>query len=84
MNKTSRRDFIKMGAAAGSVFIGARKVTANEYVLEADQEPQKVSANDKIRLATIGIGGQGSSDTRVALQTGMAELVAVADIYDGR
>src|ERR1044072_790865 len=84
MNKTSRRDFIKLGAAAGSVFIGARKVSANEYVLEADQEPQKVSANDKIRLATIGIGGQGSSDTRSAINTGMAELVAVADIYDGR
>ena len=84
MNKTSRRDFIKMGAAAGSVFIGAHKVSANEYILEADQEPQKVSANDKIRLATIGIGGQGSSDTRSAINTGMAELVAVADVYDGR
>ncbi len=84
MNKTSRRDFIKMGAAAGSVLIGARKVSASEYILEADQEPQKVSANDKIRFATIGIGGQGSSDSRSAIQTGMAEIVAVADIYDGR
>ncbi|MGA9769388.1 MAG: Gfo/Idh/MocA family oxidoreductase [Blastocatellia bacterium] len=84
MKKQSRRNFIKMGAAAGSVLIGARKISAKEYILEAEQEPQKVSANDKIRLATIGIGGQGSSDTRSALQTGMAELVAVADIYDGR
>ena len=84
MNKTSRRDFIKMGAAAGSVLIGARKVSANEYFLEANQEPQKVSANDKIRFATIGIGGQGSSDSRSAINTGMAEIVAVADIYDGR
>ena len=83
MSKTSRRDFIKMGAAGG-VLIGSRKVAANEYVLEAFQEPQKVSANDKIRFATIGIGGQGSSDTRAAIQTGMAELVAVADVYDGR
>ena len=81
MSNKSRRDFIKMGAA-GSLFIGARKVSANEYVLAAEQEPQKTG--DKIRLATIGIGGQGSADTRTALQTGMAELVAVADVYDGR
>jgi predicted dehydrogenase len=75
-----------MGAAGGlftgSVLIGARKISANEYVLQASQEPPKVS--QKIRIATIGIGGQGSADTRTAIQTGMAELVAVADIYDGR
>src|SRR5438034_178871 len=85
MSKTSRRDFIKMGAASGVLIVGtAKNVSAKEVLLKADQEPQKVSANDKLRLATIGIGGQGSSDTRTALQTGMAELVAVADIYDGR
>lgn len=84
MSKKSRRDFIKMGAATGGLFVAARKVTANAYVLEADQEPQKVSANDKIRFATIGIGSQGSGNTRNSIQTGMAELAAVADIYDGR
>ncbi len=44
----------------------------------------KVSANDKIRIATIGVGGMGSGDTRYALQLPGTELVAVADIYDGR
>lgn len=81
MSKRSRRDFIKLGAA-GSLLIGARKVSANEYILQSNQEPPKVG--DKIRIATIGIGGQGSADTRTAIQTGMAELVAVADVYDGR
>jgi len=42
------------------------------------------SANSKIRLATIGVGGMGSGDTRFALQLPGVELVAVADIYDGR
>jgi predicted dehydrogenase len=43
------------------------------------------SLNDnKIRIATIGMGIQGFSDTGAALRTGMAELVAVADLYDGR
>lgn len=43
------------------------------------------SLNDnKIRIATIGMGIQGFADTRAALSTGMCELVAVADLYDGR
>jgi len=42
------------------------------------------SPNDRIRIATIGIGGMGSGDTRMALQIPGVELVAVADLYDGR
>src|SRR5437764_3689198 len=48
------------------------------------ETPQSVSPNDRIRLALIGAGGQGSADTRNALQAGGTELVAVSDIYDGR
>ena len=44
----------------------------------------KVSANDKIRLATIGFGGMGMGDTRNATSLPGVELVAVSDIYDGR
>ena len=42
------------------------------------------SANDKIRLATIGMGGMGTGDTQYALRLPNVELVAVADIYSGR
>lgn len=42
------------------------------------------SPNDKIRFATIGVGIMGSGDTRTALETGLTELVAVADVYQGR
>ena len=45
---------------------------------------QNVSPNERVRIALIGAGGQGSSDTRNALNVGAVELVAVADIYDGR
>jgi predicted dehydrogenase len=45
---------------------------------------QNVSPNDRVRIALIGAGGQGSSDTRNALNVAGVELVAVADIYDGR
>ncbi|MDQ6707723.1 MAG: Gfo/Idh/MocA family oxidoreductase, partial [Acidobacteriota bacterium] len=43
-----------------------------------------ISANDKIRFATIGHGGMGSGDTRHALSVPGVELAAVSDIYDGR
>jgi predicted dehydrogenase len=45
---------------------------------------RRPSANDRIQIALIGAGGMGSADVRSARQTGLAELVAVADVYDGR
>jgi predicted dehydrogenase len=45
---------------------------------------KKISPNDKIRIATIGMGGMGSGDTRYALAQPGVELAAVCDIYDGR
>ena len=45
---------------------------------------QKVSANDRIRIALIGAGGMGSGDTRYELSYPGVELAAVCDIYDGR
>ena len=50
----------------------------------AQAAPRKISANDKIRIATIGHGGMGSGDTRYALSVPGVELAAVCDIYDGR
>jgi predicted dehydrogenase len=40
--------------------------------------------SDRVRIALIGAGGQGSGDTRNSLNVGGVELAAVADIYDGR
>jgi predicted dehydrogenase len=83
MNSTgrpSRRDFIKLTTAAT---VGA---AASTTILAAD-EPwrfDQVSPNDKIRLGLIGAGGQGMGDTREALRIPGVELVAAADLYDGR
>jgi predicted dehydrogenase len=67
----TRRTFLQ---AAGSI-AAAAQLSAQE---------QKVSSNDKIQIALIGAGGMGSGDVRSALATGGTELVAVADVYDGR
>src|SRR5579864_996697 len=45
---------------------------------------QRISANDRIRIALIGAGGMGSGDTSYQLSYSGVELVAVCDIYDGR
>lgn len=50
----------------------------------AQGQSARVSPNDKIRIALIGAGGMGSGDVNSSLRTGQSELVAVADIYDGR
>ena len=44
----------------------------------------QASANDKIQIALIGAGGMGQGDARTSLSTGSTQLVAAADIYDGR
>ncbi|MEZ5403426.1 MAG: Gfo/Idh/MocA family oxidoreductase [Bryobacteraceae bacterium] len=44
----------------------------------------RVSANDKIRIALIGAGGQGSGDVVSSLAVGGVELAAAADVYEGR
>ncbi|HEY3135648.1 MAG TPA: Gfo/Idh/MocA family oxidoreductase [Blastocatellia bacterium] len=78
--KTSRRDFIKLTAA--TTVAAATSTT----ILAADEftRAERVSPADKIRIALIGAGGQGMSDTREALRVPGVELVAVADLYDGR
>jgi predicted dehydrogenase len=69
---TSRRHFL--GAAAGASLAG-------ELLAET---PQNVSPNDRVRVALIGNGIQGSGDARTSLATGGVELVAVSDVYQGR
>jgi predicted dehydrogenase len=64
----TRRTFLQVGAAG---------------VVQGQAKGQ-VSANDKIRIATIGHGGMGSGDTRYACSVEGVELAAVCDLYDGR
>ena len=75
--KSSRREFLKLATAT--------TVAASSRVRSLDaQEAAPVAPGERVGLATIGIGGQGTSDTKAALKTPGVELVAVADLYDGR
>lgn len=75
--KTSRREFLKR-ATAGTV-----AASSTVHLLEAQQMAPLASA-ERVGLATIGLGIQGTGDTKSALKSPGVELVAVADLYDGR
>ena len=75
----SRRKFIK-GIGAASVLMATESFAKPFNIIKS----LKVSPNDKIRIATIGLGIQGNSDTNAALRNPEAEFVAAADLYDGR
>ncbi len=51
-------------------------------MLAAAQAPH--SANDRIQVALIGAGGQGTADAHASSAQPGVKLVAVADCYDGR
>lgn len=64
-------------------FLGAT-TTAAALAAPLAQAAQTTSANDRIRIALIGAGDQGMADLRLALAAGGVEMVAAADVYDGR
>ena len=76
----SRRDFLKLAAAGSALAAPAARAAGSPL----PQDSAAAAGAPKVRLALIGAGGQGMSDTRAALASGVAELVAAADVYDGR
>jgi predicted dehydrogenase len=66
---STRRHFLKAAAAAPGL-------------LAAAQAPK--SPNDRIQVALIGAGGQGTGDAHASVAQAGVKLVAVADCYDGR
>jgi predicted dehydrogenase len=75
----TRRDFLKMTAASGMAASAIGQLQA-----QSAGSDQNIAPLDRIQLATIGCGIQGINDTRNALKVPGVELVAVADVYDGR
>jgi predicted dehydrogenase len=71
----SRRRFLGSAAIAGTGLASS---------LAASAQQSNRSSNDKIQFALIGAGGMGSADANSALAVGGTQIVAVADIYDGR
>ena len=83
---SSRRHFIQQmsGTALALAATNSGLAFAGQWQNKVDGYSKKISPNDKIRFATIGMGIMGYNDTNTALKVPGTELVAVADLYTGR
>src|ERR1044071_3141338 len=84
---SQRRKFLKqLGGSALFLSAGSLKTLAaqeqREKIILAQEK--KYSANDKIRIAGIGMGIMGYNDVNDAIKVPGVELVACCDLYDGR
>ncbi len=84
---SNRRNFLKqLGSSAivlgaGSFQDLAARERHERIVL---QSQTRYNANDKLRIATIGMGIMGYNDTQTAVKVPGVELVACCDLYSGR
>src|SRR5690606_3743226 len=83
--KTTRRDFLKVATTSAIAAGAAPIILGRSKAQELRLRPARpVAPNDRVRIATIGMGIIGFIDTEAALEVPGVELVAAADLYDGR
>lgn len=70
-NNSSRRDFIKQGALASSIFVVPRHVLGGVGF---------TAPSDQLNLAAIGAGGKGASDIRNASVNGRERVISLCDV----
>ena len=70
--QTTRRSFLQTTAVG---------LAAAETAVSQEKRP---SPNDKIRFAMIGAGARGFMDAGYVVNAGGTEMVAVADVYEGK
>ncbi|MPY88226.1 MAG: gfo/Idh/MocA family oxidoreductase [Luteitalea sp.] len=84
---SSRREFLRRATSSAVAVAAAPSIglSTRAHRLQPSAPLSKPrAANDRIRVATIGMGIIGFIDTDTALQVPGVELVAAADVYSGR
>lgn len=83
---SDRRKFLKQ--LGSTIILTSASLTSlaaqEEHERRILQAGKKIMPNDKIRVATIGMGIMGYNDTRAALGIDGVELAACCDLYKGR
>lgn len=85
--QSTRRNFIKhlSGTALALSAAPLTSLAAKEKIEERIiPYTKKISANDKINIAVIGMGIMGNNNVNTALKVPGVELVAACDLYTGR
>ena len=82
----SRRSFLKKFAALSALTASSlpAAVLAQQQKALLKKSVKTVSPNNRLQIATIGMGIIGFIDTVTALSVPGIELVAASDLYDGR
>jgi predicted dehydrogenase len=82
VSKLSRRDFVERSLMAASAALATGSLT---NVIRADESAasRKVGPNDKLRVAVIGVNGQGRSHVGEWLKNPDVDLVAICDVDPG-
>ncbi|MDL2278226.1 Gfo/Idh/MocA family oxidoreductase [Parabacteroides sp. OttesenSCG-928-G07] len=80
-NQPSRRLFMKQALAASAVIsTPAIFNSCTQQPKATAAGPRKVSPNDKVKLALIGIGNRGNEITKDFMKTELCEIVALCDV----
>ncbi|MCE3017976.1 MAG: Gfo/Idh/MocA family oxidoreductase, partial [Pirellula sp.] len=74
----SRRDFVERAILAATAALAAGSMSQNSNALEPTPI-RRVGPNDKLRVATIGVNGQGGGHLSEWLQLPDVEVVAICD-----
>jgi predicted dehydrogenase len=85
--RQSRRKFLQQATGAAALLSAAglsslaAEATIEKRILTAEK---KISPNDTVRIAVIGMGIMGHNDLQTALKVPGVEWVAACDLYTGR
>ncbi|MEO6549128.1 MAG: Gfo/Idh/MocA family oxidoreductase, partial [Ferruginibacter sp.] len=83
---SSRRNFIRQ-LTGSTLALGAGSLNAlaeDKIEKRIIPQPKRISINDRINLAVIGVGIMGNNNVNTALKIPGIQLVAACDLYVGR
>lgn len=82
-NKLSRRGFLQSAAVLGGAALMPSVVMGRGKSGASAVKPKKVGANDKVKVALIGIGNRGNEVSKQFRDTGLCDIVALCDVDMG-
>ena len=85
-NLNTRRTFLKKFAALSALTASSLPAIVLDQQQKAllKRTVKAIAPNDRLQIATIGMGIIGFIDTVTAISVPGVELVAACDLYDGR